>query len=288
MIMRTLAAFALALPLACATSHSNPDLPAPPASAPIALGPTASGAVAPGGKSSFNPKVWVSWQDAAADCEASARAMRDSSPDDGWQALRACVELGRFNRGPFALLNLLTAYWDEELRTRPEAVRLVGRVIANRGGDVDGDISRLQAVRMPVFTLKAALAQPSVYKGRYIIIRGKLTDVKTDAKSATAMLAEMSMKPADLLRIGQDAQFIKTRTNVYKVFGEHRFSENVMNPTGRVALGKLPEADPFLEPDKEFVFVGRFDGARPTSDSDNKLALLNVIAYYRPAALVVQ
>jgi len=285
--MRTVASLVLLHLVGCAGSRPAEDLPAAPAAAPTALEPTRSGSVSPGGKSTFNAKVWVGWQDAAAECEASARAMRDSTPDDAWQALKACIELGRFNRGPFTQLNLLTAYWEDELKTRPDAIHLVGRVIANRGGDVDGDISRLQSIRMPVFTLKAALAQPEVYKGRYVIIRGKLTDVKNEARSATAMLDEISMKPADLVRQGQDTKFIRTFDHVYKVRDEHFFSENMMSPTGRKALGRLPEADPFLEPDKEFVFVGRFDGARKGNE-DEKIAVLNILGYYRPAALVVQ
>ena len=286
--MRNAALVSLLVLVACAGARPAPeDLPDKPAAAPVALAPTRSGSVSPGGKSNFNAKVWVSWQDAAADCEASARAMRDSSADEAWLALKACIELGRFNRGPFVQLNLLTTYWEDELRTKPDAVRVVARVIANRGGDVDGDISRVQAIRMPVFTLKAALSQPEIYKGRYVIIRGKLTDVKIEAKSATAMLDEISMKAADMMRIGQDARFIATRNNVFKVNDEHRFAENVMNPTGRKVLGKLPEADPFLEPDKEFVFVGRFDGAKP-SNEDQKIGLLNIFGYYRPSALVVQ
>jgi hypothetical protein len=286
--MRNLVLVSLLVLVACAGARPAPEgLPDKPAAAPVALAPTQSGSVSPGGKSNFNAKVWVSWQDGAADCEASARAMRDSSPEEAWLALKACIELGRFNRGPFVQLNLLTTWWEDELRTRPDAVRIVARVIANRGGDVDGDISRVQAIRMPVFTLKAALSQPDVYKGRYVIIRGKLTDVKLEAKSATAMLDEISMKAADMLRMGQDTRFIRTFDHVYKVRDEHYFAENVMNPTGRKVLGRLPEADPFLEPDKEFVFVGRFDGAKP-SNEEQKVGLLNVFGYYRPAALVVQ
>jgi hypothetical protein len=286
--MRNAALLVLVVLVACAGARPAPEeLPDKPAAAPVALAPTRSGSVSPGGKSNFNAKVWVSWQDAAADCEASARAMRDNSAEEAWLALKACIELGRFNRGPFVQLNLLTTYWDEELRTHPDAVRIIARVIANRGGDVDGDISRVQAVRMPVFTLKAALSQPEIYKGRYVIIRGKLTDVKIEPKSATAMLDEISMKAADMMRMGQDARFIATRHDVFKVNDEHRFAENVMNPTGRKVLGRLPEADPFLEPDKEFVFVGRFDGAK-ASNEDQKVGLLNVFGYYRPAALVVQ
>ena len=286
--MRTAASLALLVLVACAGARPAPEeLPDKPAGAPVALAPTPSGSVSPGGKSNFNAKVWVSWQDGAADCEASARAMRDNSAEEAWQALKACVELGRFNRGPFVQLNLLTNYWEDELRTRPDAVRIVARVIANRGGDVDGDISKVQMIRMPVFTLKAALSQPDIYKGRYVIIRGKLTDVKVDAKSATAMLDEVSMKAADLTRTGQDMGIIESRYNRLRFYDEHHFAENVMNPTGRKVLGRLPEADPFLEPDKEFVFVGRFDGAKPSND-DQKVALVNVFGYYRPAALVIQ
>ena len=286
--MRIAALLALLVLVACAGARPSPeDLPDKPAAVPVALAPTKSGSVSPGGKSNFNAKVWVTWQDAAADCEASARAMRDNSAEEAWQALKACIELGRFNRGPFVQLNLLTTYWEDELRTRPDAVRVVARVIANRGGDVDGDISRVQAIRMPVFTLKAALSQPEIYKGRYVIIRGRLTDVKLEAKSATAMLDEISMKAADMMRMGQDTRFIRTFDQVYKARDEHFFAENVMNPTGRKVLGRLPEADPFLEPDKEFVFVGRFDGAKASSE-EQKIGLLNVFGYYRPAALVVQ
>jgi len=287
--MRNAALVALLVLVACAGARpAAEDLPERPAGAPVELAPTRSGSVSPGGKSNFNAKVWVTWQDGAADCEASARAMRDNSADEAWQALKACIELGRFNRGPFTQLNLLTAYWEDELKTRPDAIRIVGRVIANRGGDVDGDISRVQGIRMPVFTLKAAMAQPEVYKGRYVIIRGKLTDVKLEAKSATAMLDEMSMKAVDLKRVDQEDTIVKTYTRAYRFTLEHRFNENLLNPTGRKALGRLPEADPFLEPDNQFVFVARFDGARPASDGDQKVAILNILGYYRPAALVIQ
>jgi hypothetical protein len=286
--MRTVASLVLLLLVGCAGARPAEDLPAAPAAAPTALDPTRSGSVSPAGKSTFNAKVWVGWQDAAAECEASARAMRETAPEDGWQALKACIELGRFNRGPFTQLNLLTAFWEDELKTRPDAIRLLGRVMANRGGDVDGDISRVQGIRVPIFTLKAALSQPEVYKGRYVIIRGKLTDVKLEARSATAMLDEMSMKAVSLNRVDQEDTIVKTNVFAYKWTLEHRFNENLLNPTGRKALGRLPEADPFLEPENQFVFVARFDGARPANEGEQKVAILSILGYYRPAALVVQ
>ena len=259
------------------------------------------------------------------DCESSARAMRQSSAQHAWEALRACIEIGRFNRGPFTQIALLTSYWDDELRARPDAARVVGQVIANRGGDVDGDISRLQRVRMPVFTLGAAMRQPDVYKGRYVILRARLFDVKMDEKNATAMLAETSMKPAEGLRDSGDvyvSSYNRSGSSTgsstgsgayqtdrygsgrgsYSSSGESgynssgsstsgfakRFYENVVHVTGRQALGKLPEADPFLEPNKEFVFVARFDGARPGNPPNGTMAALTIMTYFSPSALLLE
>jgi hypothetical protein len=91
-----------------------------------------------------------------------------------------------------------------------------------------------------------------------------------------------------MTRMGEDANYAVTRHDLFKFRDEHYYNENVLNPTGRKVLGRLPEADPFLEPDKEFVFVGRFDGAKAASEDQQKIAVLNVLGYYPPAALVVQ
>ena len=53
-------------------------------------------------------------------------------------------------------------------------------------------------------------------------------------------------------------------------------------------LRKLPEADPFLEPNKEFVFVARFDGAKPGSEPNSVMASLTILAYYLPSALLLE
>ena len=41
--------------------------------------------------------------------------------------------------------------------------------------------------------------------------------------------------------------------------------DNISNDTGREALGRLPKADPFLAPGRDFVILARFDGMRTTS-----------------------
>ena len=317
--------FTAALVLAAAgasaqdAEDSSPKPPAPPDNEVVPN-------TAPPRRPSFDARIWVRSQETAMECEMSARAMRQQNAQYAWQALRACIEVGRFSRGPFTQLSLLTTHWDEELRSYTDAARVVGQVIANRGGDADDDISRLQKVRMPVFTLGAAMKQPDVYKGRYVIVRARLFDVKMDAKSATAMLAETTFKSAEALRASGDVfvssynrsgssrgsasgsgayqtdrsgsgrgSYSQSGESGYNSSGSStsghakRFYENVVNPTGRQALGRLPEADPFLEPNKEFVFVARFDGVRPGNAPDTApMAALTIITYYPPGALLLE
>jgi hypothetical protein len=322
--MKTLALIAAVVLASAGASAQNDDSsPQPPPPPPNEAVPNAAPAAR---RPAFDARAWVRSQETAMDCEVSARAMRQSNSQQAWEALRACIQFGRFSRGPFTQIALLTAYWDEELRTYADAARVVGQVIANRGGDADDDISRLQKVRMPVFTLGAAMKQPDVYKGRYVIVRARLFDVKMDAKSATAMLAETSFKSAESLRASGDVyvssytrsgnasgstsgsgayqtdrsgsgrgSYTQSGESGYNSSGSStsgrakKFYENVVNATGRQALGRLPEADPFLEPNKEFVFVARFDGVRPGNAPDTApMAALTILTYYPPGALLLE
>ena len=63
--------------------------------------------------------------------------------------------------------------------------------------------------------------------------------------------------------------------------------ENERVETGRRAVGKLPQADPFLEPEKDFLFLARFDGASPGRD-EQPVAMLTVAGYFQPNALLIQ
>jgi hypothetical protein len=59
--------------------------------------------------------------------------------------------------------------------------------------------------------------------------------------------------------------------------------------TGRLAVGRLAQADPFLEPEKDFLFLARFDGVNPSRDPQQQaVALLSIAGYYQPSALLVQ
>src|SRR6266850_1528632 len=257
--MRTLLVFSCLL-LACATAEPIAT-PAPPP-APTRL--EASPRQAP----PFDARSFAANQLTPLECEKGARQLYEIRPDQGWAALVACVDRTRWPRGEFTHLELLTrGVWDQELQTRPEAPRLIAKVVALRGGDVEGDIPLVQKSRVPLFTLAAALRQPDVYKGRWVLVRGALSGIRSDYKASGS---------------GQYSSSGRTEYSSVK----QKF-ENERVETGRRAVGKLPQADPFLEPEKDFLFLARFDGVNPGQDQ-HPVAMLSIAGYFQPNALLIQ
>src|SRR5205085_2152162 len=115
--------------------------------------------------------------------------------DQGWDGLKACIERTRWPRGEFTHLELITrGAWDRDLQSRPDAPQLIAKMIAMRGGDVEGDLAVAQKSRVPIFSLQAALRQPDVYKGRWVVMRGALKDIRQEAGKAAAMVSETSLR----------------------------------------------------------------------------------------------
>ena len=247
-------------------------------------------------------------------CEAAARRLLATSRDDAWTALTSCV-----NGQHFTLLGaVLGDAWAEELRVRPDAAQLLAQVVAKRGGSVDGELPLLHARKVPIFGLTAAVSQPEVYKGRYVLLRAQVADVRIDGDKPTVWLVEQKLGSVEFEHpVGYGSR--KDSTTVYSgavggdvgVLGRSNLGgqvsssqreqststarrfDNVSEETGREALGRLPKADPFLEPGKDFVVLARFDGIRVTSGGDDededapRLPVLTIVGYYAPHPLVV-
>lgn len=298
----------LALPcilIACATTE--PIAAPTPQAAPIRL-ETAPRQAAP-----FDAKGFASSQLTPIECEKAARSLHEVSPDQGWAGLAACIQRSRWPRGEFTHLELLTGgAWDQELQTRPEVPRLIAKVVALRGGDVEGDIPLLQKSRVPVFTLAAALRQPEVYKGRWVLLRGALSEIKQEGAKTALIMRETSLRATSrevqegsisrVDRSGTTSARAEVQTSRYgnaqgsaqvSSSGRTEYSrvkqrfENERVETGRRAVGKLAQADPFLEPEKDFLFLARFDGVS-TAREEQPVAMLTVAGYYQPNALLIQ
>jgi len=283
----------------------------------------------------FDARAFAASQASPFDCEAAARRLRESSADQGWSALVACVEYTGWTRGEFTSLERITGgFWDQDLTTRADAPRLIARIIAARGGDVEGDIPLVQKSRIPLFTLAAALRQPDVYRGRWVLVRGALSEIRQDGARPAALVRETSLRAtAREVQVGNVSRVDRSSTSSVRseeqgsrsasarysgqsggtqyggtgrssASGSYSGSshssstgrtdystvrqrfENERVETGRQALGKLAQADPFLEPDKEFLFLARFDGLGPGEQAP--VALLSIAGYFRPNPLLIQ
>jgi len=249
-----------------------------------------------------------------AQCEAAARGLLATSRDQGWAALKSCVD-----RTHFTQLNaLLSDAWAEELRVRPDAAQVIAHVVALRGGSVPGELALLHARRVPIFGLADAIAQPDIYKGRYLLLRAQVADVRSDEDRPTVWLVEQSMgsvardQPAgyttrrDSVSVrsgalgGEVGSFglsnvggqMTTRDSESHSVTLPRY-DNISDETGLEALGRLPGVDPFFAPGKDFVVLARFDGLRTTSGGDEededapRLPVLSIVSYFPPHPLVV-
>jgi hypothetical protein len=81
------------------------------------------------------------------------------------------------------------------------------------------------------------------------------------------------------------AQYSSSGRTDYSTVKQRFDNERV--ETGRIALGKLAQADPFLEPEKDFLFLARFDGVTDAR-GDGPVAVLSIASYFQPNALLVQ
>lgn len=303
----------------CGTSsHSHvtwEDRPAAPPAAPRAqaLPPLVPPAEPP--PSPSDPRAFAARYPAPGACEAAARRLQASSREDAWAALKACVE-----HTPFTQLSaLLGRAWAEDLRVRPEGASLIARVVAQRGGSVEGELRLLSERKVPIFSLASAMSRPDTYKGRYVLLRAQVADQRTDGERPTVWLVEHALESVATHRevgiayrsdstsvTSGDLDGRSQLTGDGRLGGSFSTSErsgssatvkhydNVSDETGREALGRLPAADPFLEPRRDYVILARFDGMRLTSsgpvdeeDEGPRLPVLTIVSYHLPQALVV-
>ncbi|RKH16597.1 hypothetical protein D7X74_14890, partial [Corallococcus sp. CA047B] len=125
-----------------------------------------------------------------ATCEGAARRLQATSRDDAWLALKVCSESPAFTQ----LGAVLGSAWAEDLRVRPDAANLIARVVAHRGGSVDGELRLLHSRKVPIFSLASAIAQPDTYRGRYVLLRAQVADQRLDGERPTVWLVEQGLQ----------------------------------------------------------------------------------------------
>ncbi|MDC0706886.1 hypothetical protein POL68_00205 [Stigmatella sp. ncwal1] len=261
----------------------------------------------------FDAKAFAAQFPNPAVCERQARRYLPVSRESAWSALKACVEGTPFTQ----LQALIDRTWTPELRTRPEGAALLAKVVAQRGGSVEGDLRLLHERKLPIFSLSSAIAQPDTYKGRYILVRAQVGDMRSEGDKSTLWLVEQGLgSVAKDQQIGtarlRESAFSTTGDlggqttlgsgNVGGSLVQTELSrdtvtlptyDNISSETGREALGRLASQDPFLAPGRDFIILARFDGMRTTSgasdeeDEGPSIPVLSIVSYYMPHPLVV-
>lgn len=234
--------------------------------------------------------------DAAHTCELTARALHAKDRQRGWAVMEQCVRRPDFTD----LETLLAPPWIEELRAHAENAALVAHVIALRGGDVHNDLRLCRRARVPVFSLKAALADPVSYTGRLVLMRGSPKGGRTLGTARALEIAEtMVMAESEWVAAGP-RQRSTTDTDTRDLTGNNvrpGFSErfrrndgasvevlrNVSVETGVELLAQV-DGEPFLEPGTDYVLVVRFEGTRETvtGSTTEERAVATVVQYFEP------
>jgi hypothetical protein len=226
---------------------------------------------------------WAARTEAAARCTEAARRAPDA--EARWRALGVCVDAGHFD----ALASLLGGAWDADLLLRSDAPRLLSRVIAMRGGDVERDLTLVHERRVPLFSLAEAMARPGLYRGRWVLVRAQAieTPSSTDLRVAEVHLVadpvEVELGPRSYASTRWQGSPPLHDSTAGTVWGTSvRRWRNLDVATGREALVRLP--DPFFDPQRVYLVLARFDGVR--AEEDGEVALLSASAYFVPGALV--
>jgi hypothetical protein len=302
-----------ALATACGTAHSHvaledralTDATPPPTPPPSARPDAVIQLSAP--PSPHDARAFLARYPTPAACEGAARKLQATNRDDAWLALKVCTEAPGFTQ----LGAVLGGAWTEDLRVRPDAAPLIARVVAQRGGSVEGELRLLHARKVPIFSLASAIDQPETYRGRYVLMRARVADQRSDGERPTLWLVEHGLQSVGSRREvgvayhsdtivseapganGRAGLSISMREANTQSASERTF-DNISDETGREALGRLAAPDPFLETRRDYVILARFDGLRVTSgmttdeeDEGPKMPVLTIVSYHLPQALAV-
>lgn len=301
-----LAALALVFSFACAAAK-----PVEKMSAEEAFAPAPSTQFAPSQAKALigAPKEWAKQFPRDLECEKGARGLEEAHGHEiAWTYVKACI-----TRGGFTQLKTLCENWTEDLKTRPEAGSILAQVIASRGGHLKSDMEIVQQLRIPLFELSAAVKQSSAFKGRYLLVIGKIAEAK-EAKGKTELVLMEQAIGSDLTSVitGPRSASVSTTSGGGSagwkssgIAGSGSASGNYQKTTrsesgraemrvtdffeetGQVVIAKIKQPDPFLRVDKNLIFLVRFDGTAVADtentdegDEPHRTALVTLISYH--------
>jgi len=228
-----------------------------------------SGAVSPP-PASTQPKL-VSAQEvalaatSARECANYATTLAQKDVEHGWTLLNACAA-----RDDFTLLEVLAVEpWLNKMRS-PAGTMLAARVIANRGGDVYGDIKVLQERKVPLWTFEQALEKPKARVDATLLVRGELAEVVPAESGVTLKIVENSWRTAVPPSDDDDTVMASEEQ------GSDRVETDLLEsatPTGRTLFVSAGKLDPNIRPGDDWLVVVTFIGAQKCKGSNAEVPM---------------
>lgn len=124
-------------------------------------------------------------------CEVAARRMRQAKPKKGWALMRACVARSDFTE----IDRALQSPWIEDVRQYPRSgARMVSQLVANRGGNLKLDLGLVNDLGVQLFDLSTAMASGRVFRGRMVLMRGKVKKMEPIGPRMRLELAETTLE----------------------------------------------------------------------------------------------
>lgn len=215
------------------------------------------------------------------DCAIAARAEHPGT-ERAWAAISACVR-----RGDFTHLGELVADWHDDLESRADAPALLMRVIAARGGAVREDVRVLREGGIAVFDLKSATLQPDIYKGKLVLFLAAFEASEDGAlvlieQARTTSVNSISAPNDSVITQRSTAGRAGVQTNGFLGSGEvrggyatesrrGRLEQRLdfgFTETGTMVLAHLDRPTLALTASTPAVFLAKFEGTRPASESE--------------------
>lgn len=170
--------------LGCATPAPEPERPRLDASAAFADD-------RPPEARTFDARRFAEQQRGIGGCELGARGLLRDSPDDAWAALRACIALGAVEE----LTGFTHPAWSEQWSRRPDALQVLLRLEASRGGDPVHDLKRTKHRPAGVLSLAEALQAGEKAAGRPVLFRARVEAIGPAPEGLTRMqLSEVEQR----------------------------------------------------------------------------------------------
>jgi hypothetical protein len=124
-------------------------------------------------------------------CEQAARNLRQADRKKAFAFLMACARRPDFVEFELALQEP----WLEDVRRfERSGMQLATEILANRGGNVEVDLTLVRERGVQLFDLTTAIENSDVFRGRYVVFRGKVRRLAPKGRTHQLLVVQTTLQ----------------------------------------------------------------------------------------------